>query len=58
MMLVCICKQAAIKKADSTVMWPSLSLSPSLSLILTHTHTEIKWADWTETIDKNAYIVY
>ncbi len=43
MMLVCVCStQAAIKTADSTVMWPSLSLplslSLSLSLSLTHTH--------------------
>ncbi len=32
MMLVCICTQSAIKTADSTVMWPCLSLS--------HIHTQ------------------
>ncbi len=43
MMLVWVCTQAAIKKADSTVMWPCLSLSllslSSLSHTHTHTHT-------------------
>ncbi len=40
MMLVCVCKQAAIKTADSTVTLSlSFSLSPSLTRTHAHTHT-------------------
>ncbi len=34
--------QAAIKKADYTVVWPCLSLSLSHSLSHTHTHMQMR----------------